>query len=168
MLSRADRLKVSAEQQRQIAELTARVEALPAEGERLRRSGQRQAASFSQGTHVAEPKKPGRKPGQGLFHHRTAPAPPPLTAPPRAGPLLLRACPVCGGQLVAAGSEDAAITDLPEVRQPQERQLRAAVSRCRTCGRRVGGQHPEVAPDQYGATAHRGGVRVMAAAHVRH
>jgi len=29
------------------------------------------------------------------------------------------------------------------------------VYRCPACGRRVRGQHPDVAPDQYGATAHR-------------
>jgi hypothetical protein len=36
------------------------------------------------------------------------------------------------------------------------------------CGQRVRGQHPEVAPDQYGATAHRLGPRVKAAAHTVH
>ena len=36
------------------------------------------------------------------------------------------------------------------------------------CGHTVRGQHPDVAPDHAGATAHRLGARVMAAAHVLH
>jgi transposase len=32
----------------------------------------------------------------------------------------------------------------------------------------VRGEHPDLAPDQYGATAHRVGQRVMAAAHTLH
>jgi transposase len=42
------------------------------------------------------------------------------------------------------------------------------VRRCEQCGQRVRGQHPDVAPDQYGATAHRLGPRVKAAAHTVH
>ncbi len=66
-------VKLVLEQQHQLAELTATVAALRAEGERLKREGQRQAAPFSQGTRVATPKKPGRKPGTGLFRYRAAP-----------------------------------------------------------------------------------------------
>jgi transposase len=36
------------------------------------------------------------------------------------------------------------------------------------CGHQVRGHHPDLAPDQYGATAHRLGTRVMAAAHALH
>ena len=32
---------------------------------------------------------------------------------------------------------------------------------CRSCGKQVRGRHPDVAPDQYGASAHRVGRRVM-------
>ena len=42
------------------------------------------------------------------------------------------------------------------------------ICRCRSCGMAVRGRHPDVAPDQYGASAHRVGRRVMAAAHVLH
>jgi cell division protein FtsB len=52
-------------QQRRLAELTARVEALQAEVERLRHGAKRQAAPFSKGTRVVKPKRPGRKPGAG-------------------------------------------------------------------------------------------------------
>lgn len=60
------------------------------------------------------------------------------------------------------------MTELPEAVRPQVRRFRVAVCRCTVCGRRVRGQQPEVAPDQYGATAHRVGNRVLATAHVLH
>jgi hypothetical protein len=60
-LSRDDLVKLALEQHQQIMALTAKVEALPAEVERLKREGQRQAALFSKGTRVTAPQKPGRK-----------------------------------------------------------------------------------------------------------
>src|SRR5262249_30253624 len=48
------------------------------------------------------------------------------------------------------------------------RQYRVGVYRCRVCGERVRGEHPDLAPDQWGATAHRLGPRVKAAAHALH
>ncbi len=167
-LSRDDLGKLVLAQQHQIAELTAKVEALQAEVERLQREGQRQAAPFSKGTRVAAPQKPGRKPGTGLFRYRAAPEPPPLPVAPIEVPVTLSACPACGGRLVAMGVEVAATTDLPAAVRPHVRQFRVAVSRCRAGGRRVRGQHPDLAPDQYGATAYRVGERVMASAHVLH
>lgn len=157
-----------AEQQQQIAELRAKVEALQAAVERLKRQGQRQAAPYSKGERVAEPKKPGRKPGQGVFCYRAAPEPATLTEPPIEVAVRLRACPACGGKLEEVGVELASVTELPEVVQPRVRQFRVVVCRCTVCGKRVRGQHPELAPDQYGATAHRVGERVMASAHGLH
>jgi transposase len=167
-LSRDDLVKLVLEQQHQIAELMAKVAALQAEVERLKREGQRQAAPFSKGTRVAAPKKPGRKPGKGLFRYRATPEEAILPGCPIEVPVTLSACPTCGGQLVAAGAEVASTSDLPEAVRPQVRQFRVAVSRCTACGQRVRGQHPDLAPDQYGATAHRVGERVMASAHVLH
>lgn len=167
-LSRDELVTLVLAQQHQIAELMAKVEALQAEVERLQREGQRPAAPFSKGTRVAAPKKPGRKPGTGLFRYRAAPERAPLPVSPIEVPVTLSACPACGGRLVAVGVEVASTTDLPEAVRPQVRQFRVAVSRCTACGQRVHGQHPELAPDQYGATAHRVGERVMASAHVLH
>jgi transposase len=167
-LSRDDLVKLVLEQQHQIAVLTAKVEALQAEVERLQREGQRQAAPFSKGTRVAAPKTPGRKPGKGLFRYRAAPERATLPGAAIEGPVTLSACPTCGGRLVAEGAEWASTTELPEAVRPHVRQFRVAVSRCTACGQRVRGQHPELAPDQYGATAHRVGERVRASAHVLH
>ena len=60
------------------------------------------------------------------------------------------------------------VTDIPAMPRPQVTEYRVQVCRCRGCGRRVRGRHPDVGPDQYGASAHRMGRRVMAAAHVLH
>lgn len=45
---------------------------------------------------------------------------------------------------------------------------RVWVCSCTGCGCKVRGEHPDLAPDQYGATAHRLGPRAMAAAHALH
>jgi hypothetical protein len=60
------------------------------------------------------------------------------------------------------------VTDMPQTAQPEVKSYAVEVRRCERCGQRVRGQHPEVAPDQYGATAHRVGPRVKAAAHTVH
>ena len=57
---------------------------------------------------------------------------------------------------------------MPQAAQPEVKRYAVEVRRCERCGQRVRGQHPEVAPDQYGATAHRVGPRVKAAAHTVH
>ena len=77
-------------------------------------------------------------------------------------------CPGCGGVLDDEGVSVAYVTDIPAIRRPQVRAYRVRVCRCRSCGRQVRGEHPEVAPDQYGGSAHRVGKRLMAAAHVLH
>lgn len=148
--------------------LGAEVEALRAEVEALKRGGKRQAAPFSKGTRVEAPKRPGRKPGQGPFHRREAPAPDRLSEPPIDVPVAEPACPKCGGELAEGRVEEASITDLPEVARPRVRLFRVGVRRCRRCGAAARGRHPELAADQRGATAHRLGPRVLAAAHCLH
>jgi hypothetical protein len=65
-------------------------------------------------------------------------------------------------------TDEATVTDMPQAAQPEVKIYAVEVRRCERCGQRVRGQHPEVAPDQYGATAHRVGPRVKAAAHTVH
>lgn len=167
-LSREVLLAFVAEQQRQIAPLTARVEALQSDIERLTREAKRQAAPFSKGTRRATPKRPGRKPGTGPFCFRAAPPPAPHLSPPVVVPVVEPLCPACGGYLVEDSLEEVSTTALPALPRPHVTRYRVAVCRCPRWGKRVRGQHPEVAPDQYGATAHRLGDRVMAAAHGLH
>ncbi len=62
----------------------------------------------------------------------------------------------------------ASLTEPPERPRPKVTQYRVWVCRYTVCGKQVRGQHPDLAPDQYGATAHRLGERVMAAAQAWH
>ena len=167
-LSREDLLALVAELQRQIAELRASQEALRAEIDQLKRGGKRQAAPFSKGTRVPAPKPPGRKPGSGLFRDREAPPPEAITEPPVDVTVTLAACPVRGGHLIEERVDMVYRTELPERPRPKVTRYRVQVCRCTMCGTEVRGQHPDVAPEQAGATAHRLGPRVMAAAHAWH
>ena len=77
-------------------------------------------------------------------------------------------CLGCGGILEHEGVSFAYVTDIPPMPKPDVKGYRVQICRCQSCGKRVRGRHSEVAPDQYGARAHRVGKRVMAAAHVLH
>ena len=117
----------------------------------------------------ADPKRPGRKAGQGPFTFRQAPAGAGESSePPIEVPVTVSQCPCCGGELRYERTDEATVTDMPQAAQPEVRSYAVEVQRCERCGQRVRGQHPDVAPDQYGATAHRVGARVKAAAHTVH
>ncbi len=154
--------------QEQNARLTAANEELHKELAEAKRAGRRQAAPFSKGRRSSKPRRPGRKPGTGQFSYRKPPSADEITEPVVDVPVSGDTCPGCGGVLDDEGVSVAYVTDIPAIRRPQVRAYRVRVCRCRSCGRQVRGEHPEVAPDQYGASAHRVGKRLMAAAHVLH
>jgi hypothetical protein len=117
----------------------------------------------------AHPKRPGRKAGQGPFRFRQAPVDAAAhSEPPIEVPVTVGQCPCCGGELRYERTDEATVTDMPQAAQPEVKSYAVEVRRCERCGQRVRGQHPDVAPDQYGATAHRVGPRVKAAAHTVH
>ena len=117
----------------------------------------------------ADPKRPGRKAGKGPFTFRQAPAGAGANSePPIEVPVTVSQCPCCGGELRYERTDEASVTDMPQAAQPEVKSYAVEVRRCERCGQRVRGQHPDVAPDQYGATAHRVGPRVKAAAHTVH
>ena len=159
-LSRTELIALIVEQQRQMEELRREIE-------QLRRGGG-QAAPFSKGRRIDNPRRPGRKPGQGPFLRRQQPQTESgdwvLVDVPVAG----QVCPDCGGMLGPGHTESASVMDLPEKPRPVVRVYQVEVRRCRECGQTVRGRHPEVAVDQQGATAHRVGPRLKAAAHVLH
>jgi len=156
-LSREQLIQVILDQHRMIQELRAEIEQLK------RRGG---AAPFSKGTHKADPKVPGRKPGQGFFRFRSAPESDWASEPV---PVCVQGCcPDCGGDFGEARTEVVSITDVPMERRPDVRRYEVETRRCGRCGKAVRGQHPDIAAGQRGATAHRVGPRVKALAHVLH
>jgi transposase len=157
-LSREQLIQVILDQHRMIEQLRAEIEQLK------RRGG---AAPFSKGTSKPNPKPPGRKPGQGFFRFRNAPEEAggaEVIAVPVAAPC----CPDCGGALGGLKREMISITDIPAQPLPEVRRYAVEVRDCRKCGRKIRGQHPDIAPGQQGATAHRVGPRVRAMAHALH
>ncbi len=159
----------------ELAALRARVDELLAENTALRaqvdqlvRDSKRQAAPFSKGQRKAHPKRPGRRPGRGRFTFRTLPTPGQWTAPPIEVRLPDPTCSCCGEPLQEHRVELAAITDLPPQPKPVVQPYRVWVYRCPACDTTVRAPHTDLAPDQFGATAHRVGPRAMAAAHATH
>ena len=153
--------------QGQVAQLTAAKEELHEQLAELKRAGKRQAAPFSKGGRSSRSKRPGRKPGMGSFSYRKSPSPE-VTEPLVEVAVPEDTCPGCGGRLEHEGVRVVYATGIPPVPRPQVTGYRVQICRCRSCGKQVRGRHPDVAPDQYGASAHRVGRRVMAAAHVLH
>ncbi len=132
------------------------------------RAGKRQAAPFSKGKRTAKPRRPGRRPGKGRFNYRKPPSADDLTEPIIEVSVSAESCPGCGGRLEHEGVSYAYVTDIPPMPRPDVQGYRVQICRCQSCGRRVRGRHRDIAPDQYGASAHRVGKRVMAIAHPLH
>lgn len=154
--------------QEEVSRLRRVIEELQAEKEQLKREGKKQAAPFSRGKCVKRRKRSGRKKGQGIFRYRELPLPEQITEAPVDVPVAKKVCPACGGELKLERIDFAYTTDLPERPKPKVTQYRIEACCCPQCGKRVRGQHPAVADDQSGATAHRLGDRVMATAHALH
>jgi transposase len=127
VLSREELLALVVELQCQIAEWRASHEALRAEIDQLTRGGTRQAAPFSRGTRVTDPKPPGRKPGSGTFRYREAPPRAAITAPPVGVKVTPEACPACRGPLEEERVDWAYRTEIPERPRPQVTQSRVWV-----------------------------------------
>jgi transposase len=149
-LSRDDLVAIILRQARQIEELSARVRQLESLLEEARRAGNRQAAPFSKGPPKANPKPPGRKPGDahGPSHFRPAPA----TVEEDLDAPLPPGCPDCGDAVEDEGVEEQWLTDIVPAR-PVRRRFRVHVGRCRGCRRRVQGRHPFQTSDALGAAA---------------
>ena len=102
------------------------------------------------------------------FSYRKPPSADDLTEPVIEVSVAGESCPGCGGRLEHEGVSHAYVTDIHPMPRPDVKGYRVQICRCQSCGKRVRGRHCEVAPDQYGASAHRVGKRVMAAAHILH
>ena len=110
-LGREELIRIILEQQKVIEQLRTEIEQLEWRGS---------AAPFSKGSSKADPKPPGRKPGQGPFLRREAPT----VAPDQPViPVVVREryCPDCGGELGEGGQEIVSITDIPAQPKPEVR-----------------------------------------------
>jgi transposase len=133
--------------------------------EQLRES-KRAKAPFTKGKRKADPKPPGRKPGQGNFTHRAAPVPAPEDELREVDvPLEIdqRECPKCLTPLDIT-QEIATIEDTPPRPKRIITRFTVDVGKCPHCDYQIRGQHPELSPTQNGATAHVIGPEVMAQA----
>jgi transposase len=157
-LSRDELMQIIREQHRMIEQLRAEIEELK------RRGG---AAPFSKGMRKADRKPPGRKPGQGFFRFRSGPDQKPEVEAVDV-PVTVQCCPDCGGALGEPSRELVTTIDIPAQPQPEIRRYTVQIRACGECGRKVRGQHPDIAAGQQGATAHRVGPRVKALAHILH
>ena len=167
-------LEHNAQQAAQIAEQSAQIKLLIEENarqkkriEQLERQVKRYVAPHSRETPKADPKLPGRKAGQGTFSFKHAPTREAVTRVIDVEPANI--CPACQTPLnPAAFKTDLAwITELPRV-QPEITQYNIPVTLCPKCGKEARGDHPDLCPTQRGATAHRLGKRLMAAAQYLH
>ena len=140
--------------QEQVAELKAANEELQRQLAESQRGGKRQAAPFSKGRRSSNPRRPGRKPGTGLFSYRKSPSPDEITEPVVEVSVSVEVCPGCGGRLEDEGMGVAYVTDIPPIRRPQVTAYRVQICRCRSlrqagprppsrcCPRPVRGQRP--------------------------
>ena len=150
---------------RRIAELEAQVAALLERVARLEeqlaaatRAGKRQAAPFSKGPPKANPKTPGRKPGQD-YGTKAFRAVPPVIDEVHDAPLPKRCS--CGGVVLLERVEPQYQTEIP--RRPIHRQFNVQIGHCTRCGEYHQGRHPLQTSDALGCCASQIGPDAQAA-----
>jgi len=165
-LAKIERLQAgNAELERRLTEALAKIKVLQAENEALKRAGKRQATPFARRKRVAEPKKPGRKAGQGKFAHREKPTPEQVQETKVAE---LCNCPECGGELVDIREHEQFEIDIPEVKLVVRRYVSYSGS-CPRCRKRMRMNHPEQTSQATGAAGVVVGPRAKAlAADLKH
>jgi len=127
------------------------------------RENHRSANPFSKGNRKENPQKPGRKPGQGKLRHKLGPEPREQDDIQEfQSSLDSEACPKCRAKLKRQASETATTIDLPQLIGRVIKYFSIEVAECTGCGHKLRGTHPELAKDQFGATAHRIGPRIYA------
>ncbi|MEK7751008.1 MAG: IS66 family transposase [Acidobacteriota bacterium] len=124
-------------QQREIERLKQEIERLRKELEAAWRAAKRQAAPFSRGELKAEPKPPGRKPGDRYGEHRRRAVPERVDETYRA-PLPERCD--CGGRIGRQETKQQYQEEI--VRRKIARRFEVGIGRCLDCGKRWQGRHP--------------------------
>jgi transposase len=148
---------------KQHAKLETVVAELQARLEEIERASKRQAAPFSKGKPKPEPKKPGRKPG-----HVAAQRARPRRVDETLEAALSARCPACGGSVKEERVAVQYQVDLPPV-EPVVTRFNVHIGKCRQCGQRVQGRHPQQTSDALGAAAVQLGPRALGlAAELKH
>ena len=129
--------------------------------EQARRAGKRQAAPFSKGEPKKDPAKPGRKSGEEYGTRAHRPVPDHVDEEIRVG--LPDACPCCQGELEFEDEVDQYQEEIRWV-QGHVRHFRISRGRCRNCGKRTQGRHPDQTSDAVGAAGSQIGPRAVAIA----
>ena len=142
------------------------IEELRKRMEELERKSALQASPFSKNKPKTDPKRPGRRRGEGLFTRRQEPV-------AQATDIKIQSstpeqCPHCGGEVELERVDEATTTDIAKKPEPVVTRFSVPVCRCKKCGKSVRGQAPGLRNDQAGATAHRVGPLAMATAHELH
>lgn len=158
-------LEIIEKQQKQIERLQQIVERQQAEIEELKRIGKRQAAPFARRHWVEQPRRPGRKRGQGKFARRELPKVVQIHETKEAK---LDGCPECGGHLQAIRQQTQYVTDIPVV-EVQTTRFVTYSGYCPECHKRVRSQHPDQTSLATGAAGVMVGPRAKAlAADLKH
>jgi hypothetical protein len=154
----------------QVADLQQKLAQALAEIERLRSGGGGNPAPFAREKRkpAEERKRPGRKPGQGLFSRRPAPDYSQCEVTQEIAGIAEVVCSRCGRDLGPTTYEETSTISLPPLPRPRVKRVLVAVRRCEGCGKVHRGTHPDVKADQFGATAHRVDDSVYALAHWLH
>ncbi len=126
-----------------------------------RRAVYRQAAPFSRGTRVAQPRRPGRK--AGAAYGQCAQRPLPSRVDDTYDAPLPGRCPHCAGTVQAVRVAMQYQEELP-VQRPLVRAFRVHIGQCTRCRRRVQGRHPLQTSDALGAAAVQLGPQTVALA----
>jgi transposase len=124
----------------------------------LERAGKRQAAPFSKGPPKADPKPPGRKPGEDYGRQYSG------VRPERIDETYdvphVASCPDCGGDVAEECVAEQFQRDVPVIR-PIHRHFRLHVGRCTKCRARLQPRHPLQTSDAIGAAAVQLGPRAL-------
>ncbi len=157
-----DLFEIIRRQSEQTLQLIAENKALQAEIARLKkgieeleRRARKYAAPFSREKHTAQPKPPGRRPGEGLFAHKAPPTPQQVIATVQVD--TPNTCPRCGftGPLIFTRHDKAWVTELAPQNAVPVTEYHVPVMACPQCQHAVRGDHPDLKADQVGATSHR-------------
>ena len=148
-----------------IAQLQQRLAELQQRLAELERAAKRQATPFARQQRKENPKRPGRKAGQGRFTSRPRPTPDQVTQTQEQP---LETCPVCGGPVTDLKDHEQFVVDLPEAPPTVTRYVTHS-GQCAQCGQRVRSRHPEQISEATGAAGVVIGPRAKAlAADLKH